>query len=454
MHELRRSLGLTDVAFFFIVTGSNLQWIAAAAAVGPASLAVWIAGGFAMFAPIAIVVVHLASRYPEEGGMYVWTKRAFGPFAGFMTGWSYWTSTLPYFSALLYFAASNALYLSGGSGGALAKTPLYFTIVALAGLALATLVNVFGLGTGKWLNNAGGVSRWTATLLLIGLGIAVWARFGPANTFNARALTPGLHLKDAIFWSVIAFAWVGPECVPFMGGEIRNPRRSIPLGLAIAAPVIAAIYLLGTTGVLAVINSRDVNASTGIMQTFAGGGARFGIAWIVPLCALLVTISCLGSAGAWMGSIARIPFVAGLDSYMPRWFGRIEPRGGAPVNALIVQAIVAAVCVVLGQGGTSVKGAYDVLVGMTLLATFVPFILLFAAAIKLCAGRLTVILAGTVGLCTTLVSIVFSVLPPDDEPNKPLAVLKIVGLTAALIIAGAVIYANSRRAASRSAAAP
>ncbi len=147
--ELRRTLGLFDVALFFVVACSNLQWVATAAASGPSAVAVWIIGGLAMFAPLSIAVVFLSSHHPDEGGLYVWSKRAFGPFAGFLTGWTYWASTLPYFPALLYFAAGNAAFAAGSHAGALTRTPLYFIAFALAGLALATVVNVYGLADRK-----------------------------------------------------------------------------------------------------------------------------------------------------------------------------------------------------------------------------------------------------------------------------------------------------------------
>src|ERR1700719_2263632 len=125
--QLRRSLGLLDVALFFVIVCSNLQWVATAAAAGPSSLPVWLAGVLAMFLPLSICVVYLSAHYPEEGGFYVWSKRAFGPFAGFVTGWMYWTSNLPYFPALLYFLAGNALFIGHGSGS-YGDTPLYFIV--------------------------------------------------------------------------------------------------------------------------------------------------------------------------------------------------------------------------------------------------------------------------------------------------------------------------------------
>ena len=193
---LRRTMGLADVAAYFVVASTNLQWLPQAASSGASSLAMWVLGGLAMFLPLSIVVIYLSSHYPDEGGMYVWSKRAFGPFAGFMTGWTYWTATMPYFPALMYFTAGNALFVSGGNGGALATSPAYFVMFALGGVALAVVVNVLGLSVGKWLTNIGGACRWTITLLLIALGAYAWSRFGPATSFTAKSLTPGFEIRD------------------------------------------------------------------------------------------------------------------------------------------------------------------------------------------------------------------------------------------------------------------
>ncbi len=457
--QLRRTLGLFDVTLFFIVAGSNLQWVATAAAAGASSISVWLIGCLAMFAPLSIAVIFLASHHPDEGGLYVWSKRAFGPFAGFITGWTYWASNLPYFPALLYFAAGNALYMAGARGHALAASPVYFISVALGGLALATIVNIYGLQIGKWLNNVGAISRWSVTLLLVALGaFALW-RFGSATPINAATIRPGLQVKDLIFWSVIAFAWTGPEAIAFMGGEIKNPRRTVPLGLLLAAPAIAVIYIAGTVSVLAALTPQDVNASSGVMQAVGAIAGRLQWNALTPIAALLVAVSCIGSTGAWLGAVARIPFVAGIDHYLPPAFGRMHPRWGSPVAALITQSAIAALFIFLGQGGTSVKGAYSVLVSSTVVITMVPFLFLFASAIKMHAsaatantiripgGRWTVLAAALVGFATTLIALVFAGFPADDDPNKLLAVAKVIGLTAAMLLSGVAIYLLGRRRA-------
>src|SRR5438874_11694068 len=140
--QLRRALTFGDLFLFYIVTGFSLRWIATAAAAGPSALVMWLIAALGLFVPLVFTVLELSSRYPEEGGIYVWSKRAFGPFAGFITGWTYWGTNLPYFPGLLYFAAANALFIGGGAWQGLASNSGYFIVFAMIGLAVAATMNV------------------------------------------------------------------------------------------------------------------------------------------------------------------------------------------------------------------------------------------------------------------------------------------------------------------------
>jgi amino acid transporter len=457
-------MSLRDVVLFFVTAGTNLQWVAVAAAAGPSAVAVWGLSALAMFVPLAWCVIEMSSRYPQEGGLYVWSRHAFGDFAGFMTGWTYWTSNLPYFPGLLYFAAANLLYLGGDSWLTLSKSPAYFIAFSLFGLAFSTVLNVLGLGVGKWLTNAGAFARWLATLLLIAIGAVAWYRFGSATEWSLAALRPSLTLKDMIFWSTLVFAWTGFEAASFMGDEIEDARRNVSRGLLISAPIIGTVYVLGTLAVLAASPTGDLTSLQGILQAITAAARRIEMPWLAPLAACLIALTALGSLGAWLGAVARIPFVAGLEHFLPRGFGRLHPRWGSPHVALFTQSAITVVFVFLGQAGTSVKGAYNALVSMTVIATMVPFVFIFASAlriqreprpthaIRLPGGRPVAALMALVGLVATLASIVLSCFPAEDEPRKALAVLKIVGASAALVGSGALVYLLGRRAASRAGA--
>jgi glutamate:GABA antiporter len=456
MPPLRKAMGLGDVVLFFVLACTNFQWIALAAASGPSSIGTWLVGMFVMFVPLSIVVVYLGSHHPDEGGLYIWSKRAFGPLIGFITGWTYWASNLPYFPALLYFMAGNALYIVSG-GSRFSASPVFFITMALLGLVIATVLNVYGLGVSKWLNNIGSFGRLLGTLVLIALGIVAWMKFGSATIINAATIRPGFGLKDIIFWSVIAFSWTGPEAASFMGGEIRNARRNIPVGLGIAAPAIAAIYIAGTISVLFAMTPASVDASSGVMQTISHTAVRMGWFVLAPIAGILVTVSCLGSTSAWLGAAARIPFAAGIDHYLPPAFGRMHPRWGSPVIALVTQSAIAAIFIFLGQGGTTVAGAYQVLVSTTVLITMVPFLFVFLSAIKLRGepnsldvvripgGRWTVTIAAIIGFITTVGSMVLSTIPSPDEPHKAFAVFKVIGMTVLMIGTGVAVFVAGQR---------
>jgi amino acid transporter len=449
-------MGLRDVVLFFVTTGTNLQWVAFAAVAGPSSLSLWLLGALTMFLPLSWCVLHLSARFPDEGGLYVWVRRAFGHPAGFLAGWMYWCSNLPYFPGLLYFTASNALFVFGDRLAHLQSSRAYFIAASILGLALGAGLNILGLGVGKWLNNVGGITRWLATLILIGLGLAALSTGGSATTFTLESLVPRLGIANLLFLSTIAFAWTGPEAASFMGGEIRDARRTVPRGLLLAAPMIAAIYVLGTASILVAVPPGEVSGLQGVLQAVQAAEARLGLAGVTPLAAALVTLTCLGSVGAWFEAVARIPFVAGIDHFLPERFGRLHPRWGSPYVALLTQAAITVLFVLMGQAGTTVRGAYQVLVSLTVIVTFVPFILLFAAAVRLArapagegalrlpGGAAVVQVFALVGLVTTLGAIGLSLVPPESEPNKPLAVAKVLGTTLLVMGGGVVVYALGR----------
>src|SRR5437764_5825406 len=142
--QLRRALGFRDLVLFYVVTRFSLRWVATAAAAGPSALVIWVIAAMGLYVPLVFTVLELSSRYPEEGGLYIWAKRAFGPFAGFITGWTYWGSNLPYLPGLLYFAAANALFIGGSSWQTWSANSTYFLVVSLIGLALTVWMNVVG----------------------------------------------------------------------------------------------------------------------------------------------------------------------------------------------------------------------------------------------------------------------------------------------------------------------
>ncbi len=457
----KRALGFRDLVMFYAVATLSLRWIAVAASAGPSSIVIWFVGLATIFIPLALCVMELSSRYPQEGGMYVWSKRAFGDFAGFMTGWIYWTSNLPYFPAVLYFAASNALYVGGTRWQTAQGSATFFVAFSLFGLGLALGLNVVGLNIGKWLSNLGAIGTWLPIALLCVVGAVAWWKFGSATSFGAATIKPSLSLGNFGVWATLLYAFSGAESASFMGDEIKDARRTIPRGLIAAGVIITAGYILGTIAVLVAL--PKVNSLEGIMQAISSSAARVGWSRVGPAVALLICASNLGAVGAYLAALSRIPFVAGIDRYLPSAFGRVHPKWGTPYVALIVQAVCCVLFILMGQLGSTVRGAYQVLVSMTIITNFIPYLFMFAAMIRLQrepvepgiirvpGGKPVAIGLAIVGMLTTTAVIIGSVMPDATEPNKALAVAKIIGLSAVVLGGGVALYLSGRRRA-RSAA--
>ena len=254
---------------------------------------------------------------------------------------------------------------------------------SFCGLALALALNIVGLNVGKWLNNLGAIGGWVPIALLLVIGAIALRKFGSATTFNAHSMRAPLNLGTVGVWAVLLSAFTGAESASCLGSEIKDARRIIPRALLIAGVLITAGYMLTTVAILIVLPPHQLNNLEGIMQAINGSAERIGWHGLGPAVALLICVANLGSVGAYLAAMSRLPFVAGIDRYLPKPFGRLHPRWGTPHIALLTQGLFSLAFVVLGQLGSTVHGAYDVLVSMTIITTFLLYLFMFAALIRL-----------------------------------------------------------------------
>ena len=369
-----RVMGFFDVVLFYVVTGISLRWIATAAA-ARAQFDRYLVRHLAPVLYPARALGHRAVvALPARRRALRVDQARLRNFAGFMSAWVYWTSNLPYFPAVLYFAASNAIFMREERWRFLSNSAWFYVAFSIAALAIVTIMNVVGLDVGKWLHNVGALAMWVPVMIVIIMGIVAWRRFGTATPFTAATLLPSLRWKDMIFWSTLTFAFGGCETASFMGEEIKNPRRTIPLALFTGGLVVTFCYIVGTVCVLLAMPHEQVSDLQGLMQAITVTGHRIGFMGVVPLAAALIALSNLGSAGAYLAAVARLPFVAGIDRFLPESFGRLHPRFRTPYVALILQSMCGVLFIFLGQAGTSVKGAYDVLVSIGVITYFIPYL--------------------------------------------------------------------------------
>lgn len=455
--ELKRALTLRDLVLFNLVAVVGIPWAATAAKAGAGSLTLWVLAALLFFIPQGLAVIQLSSSFPEEGGIYAWTKREFGEGHGFLCGWCYWINNVLYYPTLVLAAAVTATYIIGQGESGLAENWTYVLPFTLLALTLAVALNIIGVGTGRWLQNAGGLSVFLPGILLVLLGLHAAFTRTPANPLSVAQLKPDLtDLPMLNLWATIAFAFAGLELSSTMGNEIRNPRRNLPRSIYLAAPVIALIYICGTVSMLWLVPRDQINIVAGPLQAISNGMLYFGSGgwWIVPAVALLLTLARVGSLGAWLTGSARVAFVVGLDRYFPPAFGRVHPRWRTPYIAILVQAGIALFFLllsVLGKG-TTVERAFLILIDMSLLIYFIPYLYLFLcfmahswrrqgeAPLVIPGGRIGALVAGICGASITLFAMLVAMIPPPGTANIAIHEAKVAGGSLLLVLAGLVIY--------------
>lgn len=424
VRRLKRVLGRLDLVLLFVVAVFNLNVVPSIAANGGVTVWLWVISLLLFFWPQGIAVIELAHRYPGEGGVYLWAKEVFGDFHGFLSGWCYWTNNMMYVPTIMLYFVGVSVFVLGPAHAALAESKSFALTASLALLAILVVLNIVGLGVGKWINNIGGLGTFVAGGLLMVLGVVVWLRFGTSITwadFQVPA-NPRFVLNS---FGVICFGLVGLELASIMGDEIENPRKTLPGAVAWGGILSGALYI-GTTLTLLVAVSKDsINVLQGIVQAASHMAGRVGIGWIIAPFALMLSLSIAGIGSAWLGGSARIPFVAGLDSYMPEWLGNIHPQYATPYAALIVHATVSMILVIINFSftGAGVQETFQKLLSLAVVLQLVPFLYMFGALLRISFsesfirgryGKSTLIAAGASGLLTTTLGIALAFFPAQQ----------------------------------------
>ncbi len=462
--QLRKEMGFWDVLLFNIATVLGPRWIAAAGYNGTSSISLWLIAALFFFVPGAFVINELSSRFPDEGGLYVWAKEAFGDFHGFVAGWTYWIYTVFYFPGLLLASASMSAYVLGERGAAVSQDRTFLLIGSLALLLVAVWLNIIGLNIGKWLQNAGGVGTYLPLSMLAGVALLVYFKHGSATHFTWANMAPTWNWDTVNFWSQIAFAFTGLELVSAMSAEVRDPRRTLPRAVFGAGALIAFMYIAGTFAILTLLPAADIDPKSGVFHAITVGAVALKLAFLGILAAVLVSIGNAGGVGSTVAGIARVPFVVGIDRYLPEAFGRIHSRWKTPYVSILVQAGLSGAILLLSQiRSKTVQEAYQILIDAAIILYFIPFLYMFAGVLKLGGrkdrsenplavlipgGKLGLWLSGVLGFVVVLVGIFVSLVPPSGI-NKVSFELRLVGGTFVAIALGLILYFRGARTKAR-----
>lgn len=426
---LRRELGLRDVTLFAIACIVGTRWIASAAHAGPGSITLWLLTTALFVVPLAVAVGALTVKYPGAGGLYLWTRGDFGPWPGFLCFWVYWMGIAFWFPSAAMFYMKMAVFPFSEK---LADNRIFLVSLSLAAIWIALGANIIGLKIGKWIENLGGAATWVLGGLLVTIALSMWARRGSATTIN---LVPQWNQGTINAWGTIAYALTGLELVGMMGAEIRNPRRTIPRAGWAASAFAGVFYSTATLAMLVILKPENIGEMNGPAKVATEAGGVLGAPWLLPLIAILFSLTALGQIGGLGSGVSRLPFAAGVDHLLPKAFAKVHPRWGTPHLSILALGAVASFLLVIFQIGDTMSAAYDGLVSLMVITGFLPYLYVFGSAWK--AGKR---IGALCGWLVAVLALLCSVAPTASITNVWLFEGKIAVVTLAVIASAWLVY--------------
>ena len=437
--QLKRELGLRDITFFAIACIVGTRWIPAAAHAGPGAVTLWLLAAVLFMVPLAIAVAALSVKYPGTGGLYLWTRNDFGRWHGFLCFVVYWIGIAFWFPGAAMFYMSAGIYALGPSYRYLAGSRPFLLAISLVAIWVALGTNLIGMRIGKWTQNLGAAATWLLGALLVIVAAVVFSRRGTATPIH---IAPTWNWDTLSFWSTIAYAMTGLEMAGLMGGEIRDPARTLPRAGWIASAFTTAFYISATVALLVILPPGQINEMNGLAEAGESASRTLHLAWLTPVVAVLVMASAVGQFGGLGTSVSRLPFAAGVDRLLPAAFGRVHARWGTPHIAIVTLGVLASFLLVAIQLGDTMRAAYQTLVSLMVITGFLPFLYIFGSAWK--AGKRVSAISGW---AITLLAILCSVVPTAEVKNVWLFETKLAVGTAAVIATAWLLYRRTRQAA-------
>jgi amino acid transporter len=443
---LPRTLGLRDLVLAQILYLTIPEFFGTAAKAGAYQLALWSAAILLFYVPEALVVSRLNRLFPLEGGLYEWARIAFGDRMGFLVAWNLWLYVVVYMAMAGLLATSFVAYAIGPSAGWMGSNKR-LTLAASAFLICALVfVARLGLGLGKWITNAGSALTIVTVCALIAMPfVHVWR--GTLTGYRPLTLAvPPLSIFSLSVFSKMTFgALCGFEFVAIFAGECRDPERNLSRSILISAPIIALLYVLGTSAILAFVPNDQVDVVAAIPQALTVAFRDFSFAkLILPLWVIALLTNYVSTFNINFSGAARLPMVAGWDHLLPAWFTRLHPKYRTPVNSILFAGTIALAASMAVMIGVKEQEAFELLLiwAFTFYAT--AYLALFAIPLLAKQRGLESSwkhrVAAASGFLVTLLYIVLSVFPIIDVPSPAEYAMKTEAVIILANVLGVVIY--------------
>lgn len=456
---LKKPLGLRDLVLTQILFVVGSSWVGTAAKLGPSHLFFWLLAIVLFYIPQAAVVIYLNRLMPLEGGLYQWAKLGFNEFVGFIVAWNLWLLSITVIALGGMFVTTNLSYALGEAAAWMPESKWCVSLISCALVAGLGWTGIRGLSLGKWVHNIGAFAMLLVYGALIALPFISLARGELKQYQPLQIVAPTISIFYCfnIFSKLAVGALSGFEYVAILAGETRAPARDIGRSVIIASPVIAVMFILGTSSVLAFIGNNQIDLIGPVPQTLRLGLRSFPIAGaIASVGILLMTVRSISSTSVHLTGSSRLPMVAGWDQLLPGWFSRLHPRYKTPINSIIFVGALTLAIAIASQVGAGIQEAFQLVDNAANVFYGIVYLVLFAIPIA-GAGAIRsgapiwLRVAAFCGFAVSLLAVCFTVYPIIDVPSRLIFAAKIIGVSVIANVIGVTIFvlANRRRAAVR-----
>ena len=378
--SLKKELGVVDLALTQILFVVGLTWIGVAGKLGPSHVIMWGLALALFYLPSAAVVLYLNKLMPLEGGLYQWAKLGFSQTVGFMLAWNLWLYVIVFTSEIGLQVATYLSYAIGPGASWMTNNGWFVALASFVVLTLMVVASTIGLSLGKWVHNVGGVMMlviFGALFILPWLGLAS----GHLKAYHPlRTAAPAFTLFNLNILAKMGFgAFSGFEYMAILAGETRSPARSVGRSVIIAAPIIALMFVLGTSTVVAYIPTEQIDLIGPLPQILRVGFGPFGIAGPLVTIAILMTLGMrVAQASVSFTAVTRLPMVAGWDRLLPPWFSTLHDKYRTPVNSILVVGACSFGIALLSLIGVGQAEAFQLLFNASGMFYALAYVVMFA----------------------------------------------------------------------------
>jgi amino acid transporter len=450
---LKKPLGLFDLVLTQILFVVGSSWVGTAAKLGQSHLFFWLLAILLFYIPQAAVVIFLNRVMPLEGGIYQWAKLGFNEFAGFIVAWNLWLLSITVIALGGMFVTTNIFYAIGENAAWMPNNKWCVSLISCALVIGLGWTAVRGLSLGKWVHNIGAFAMllvYGALVALPFLGLA-HGELKQYHPLQIAAPTMSIFYCFNIFSKLAVGALSGFEYVAILAGETRAPARDVGRSVIIASPIIALMFILGTSSVLAFIGNNPIDLIGPVPQTLRLGLRLFPIAGVVAsLGIVLMTVRSISSTSVHLTGSSRLPMVAGWDRLLPVWFSHLHPKYRTPINSIIFVGAITLVIAISSQIGAGIQEAFQLVDNAANVFYGIVYAVLFAIPVMgaraiRCDTRLWLRAAAICGFAVSLLAIFFTIYPIIDVPSRLVFAGKIITVTVIANATGVLIFVLGKR---------